>query len=204
MKKKFLLILAAIVLLLGLSLYFFSNYFLWWPGYYLISEDEPAKCKAIFVLGGDSYDRGNHAVKLFKEGFSDKIICLGENVPNIFKAMGINYSESEVTKINIQRLIPENKIEVLKTGTSTIEEARAIVKYCITHDIGKAIVVSSRFHTRRVRKVFEPLSKPHNVELLIAGAPSSTYLEREWWKSEEGLIMVNNEYVKLMYYAIKY
>lgn len=204
MKRKVLFILSAFVLLLAPCCYFFSSHFLWWSSCYLISEDEPVRCEAIFVLGGDSYDRGNYAIKLFEKGFSNKIICVGENIPNIFKSLGITYSESEVTKLTIQKAVPENKIEVLKTGTSTMEEARAIVKYCLTHEIGKAIVITSRFHTRRVRKVFEPLSKPHNVQLLIAGAPSSVYSEKEWWKSEEGLIMVNNEYVKLMYYAFKY
>jgi hypothetical protein len=30
------------------------------------------------------------------------------------------------------------------------------------------------------------------------------YDPERWWDTEEGLLMVNNEYVKLLYYALKY
>jgi hypothetical protein len=40
--------------------------------------------------------------------------------------------------------------------------------------------------------------------VLLHGAPASSFQESSWWTSEEGLIMLNNEYVKLAYYHIKY
>jgi hypothetical protein len=35
-------------------------------------------------------------------------------------------------------------------------------------------------------------------------ANSLVYDSDSWWTSEEGLLMVNNEYVKLLYYLVKY
>ncbi len=174
-------------------------------GNFLISEDTLQKADAIFIPGGDSYDRGNMAVKLFNEGFASKIICLGENIPNIFKTLEISYAESEVTKINLQKkLISDSAIVVLKKGTSTKEEMDAINDYCKTNNLKKIIILSSKFHTRRIRIFFKNKFEEANIEMLIAGAPSSVYSEEEWWKSEEGLIMLNNEYVKLIYYFLKY
>ena len=46
--------------------------------------------------------------------------------------------------------------------------------------------------------------KELETELIIHGTGSTRYDEAEWWKKEEGLIMVNNEYVKLLYYELKY
>jgi len=79
-----------------------------------------------------------------------------------------------------------------------------ILKYCIDHDIKKTIILSSKFHTLRVRKVFEPVLEKNGIEVIIRGAPSTKYSEHNWWKKEAGLIMVNNEYVKLVYYFFKY
>lgn len=184
-------------------------------GNFLVSEDLLEKADAIFVLGGDSYDRGNFAIKLFNEGYSSKIVCLGENIPSIFKAIGISYAESEVTKINImslptlfqrkrEKVIPDSSVIVLKKGTSTQEEIAAIIDYCKANNLEKVILISSKFHTRRVRLACKKKFREENLELIIAGAGSTIYPEEEWWKSEEGLIMVNNEYVKLVYYFLKY
>lgn len=188
-------------------------------GQFLISEDELQKAEAMFVLGGDSYDRGNLAADLYRKGFSGKIVCLGENIPTVFRALGISYSESEVTEINIEMSFknPENPITsdtgnsgvdssvvILKKGTSTMEEVESILAFCNAYNLKKVIIISSKFHTRRIRMVCEKILKNTGIEFIIAGAPSSIYSEEEWWKSEEGLIMLNNEYVKLFYYLLKY
>ena len=201
-KKK--LLVATLLTLIFTGAFIFRENFLRGTGDFLIKENKPKKADVIFVLGGDSYDRGNKAIELFKQGYSQKIICLGENVPTIFKALGISYSESEVTKINIQKQIADSQILVLKKGTSTMEESQAIIKYCIENKINSAIIITSKFHTRRVRNVLKTWFDENKIQLFIVGAPSSLYPENEWWKSEDGLITVNNEYVKLVYYFFKY
>lgn len=42
------------------------------------------------------------------------------------------------------------------------------------------------------------------INVLVHAVPSSEYDAKLWWRSEEGLLMVNNEYVKALYYAITY
>ena len=160
----------------------------------------------LFVLGGGAFDRGNEAARLFKVGFTNEIVCVGENVPSIFKVLNLPYSESKVTRINLikNNKIPRANIEILEKGTSTKEEADYVIQYCLENNVKKAIVLSSKFHTRRVKSIFRPLFEANGVVLILRGAPSSVYSEDEWWKTEEGLIMVNNEYVKLVYYFFKY
>ncbi|MBL4652780.1 MAG: YdcF family protein [Flavobacteriales bacterium] len=175
-------------------------------GNYLISEDELQKSDVIFVLGGNSFERGNEAAKLFDDGFAPKIICLGGNITPVFKAIGKDYAESEIARINIIKNgnINKNHVELLKIGTSTKEESVAIANYCSEKKLERVIIVSSKFHTRRVRGVFEPLFEDLTTQLIIHGTPSLNYDEAEWWKYEQGLLMVNNEYIKLLYYWIKY
>lgn len=202
--------------------FLFRNSLLLNIGNFLIREDSLQKSDAIFVLGGDSYDRGNLAVKLFKEGYASKIVCSGENIPTILKALGISYAESEITRINIISAFapadsgkspakenktafpPDSSVSILRKGTSTMEEIIAIKDYCRENKLNKIILITSKFHTRRVGSVCKKIFHDEKPELIITGVPSSSYSEEKWWESEEGLIMVNNEYVKLIYYFLKY
>lgn len=202
--------------------FFFRSSILLHTGNFLIREDSLQKADMIFVLGGDSYDRGNLAVELFKQGYSGKITCSGENIPTLLKALEISYTEAEITKINIlsalasadsaettekeykTALHPDSSVNILQKGTSTMEEITAIKDYCQEKKLNKIILITSKFHTRRVRLVCKKIFREEKPELIITGVPSSTYSEESWWKSEEGLIMVNNEYVKLIYYLLKY
>jgi len=175
-------------------------------GNYLISIDELQKSDVIFVLGGSSFDRGNAAAELYKAGYASKIVCLGKNIPFVFKAIDKNYSEAKVSKINIVRNnnVKKRDVDLLEIGTSTKEESEAIAKYCAEKKLKRVILISDKFHTRRIRGIFEPLFDELETDLIIHGTSSTRYDEAEWWKKEEGLIMVNNEYVKLIYYGLKY
>ena len=85
-----------------------------------------------------------------------------------------------------------------------MEEITEIGRYCEAKEIQRAMVLSSKFHTKRIRRVVDKVLDPQKIEILVRGAPSSKYSELVWWHKEEGMIMVNNEYAKLLYYFIKY
>jgi uncharacterized SAM-binding protein YcdF (DUF218 family) len=174
-------------------------------GQFLIKEDTNEPVEVVFVLGGNSYDRGAGAIHLLNQGIAKQAICLGENVPTIFKAINVDLAESEVTQQHMWSLTNDSSsVGVLKVGTSTFEEAEAILNYSKEKGYDTIMVLSDKFHTRRIHRVFKKKFKKEGITVLIVGSPSSIYRESEWWKSEEGLIMVNNEYVKLLYYLLKY
>ena len=68
----------------------------------------------------------------------------------------------------------------------------------------RVLVISSLFHLRRIGQVFEAPFAQEGITVLLHGAPSDQFDEARWWQYEEGLIMLNNEYVKLLYYAWRY
>ncbi|MBL4624195.1 MAG: YdcF family protein [Flavobacteriales bacterium] len=204
--RKKLLIWIGLILLSAMLLFVLRVPIMSVAGNYLISEDELQKSEVIFVLGGSSFDRGNEAAKLFTAGYAPKIVCLGENIPTVFKAIDKDYMEAEVTRINIVKNndVKKRHVELLAIGTSTKEESEAIATYCSEHELKRIIIISDKFHTRRIRGVFEPLFEDLITELIIHGTGSTLYNEDVWWEKEQGLIMVNNEYVKLFYYWLKY
>ena len=170
-------------------------------GNYLDDGDSPVAAQRIFVLGGGSYDRGFKAARLWHQGFAPKIICTGAYISGTVKSLDLTYTEAELSQMRIQSLDVDSSLVIaLNIGTSTMEESEMILDYCLLNDWTKVIIVSDIFHTKRIRDVFETKFTKAGIETVIVGAPSSRYNEDEWWKEESGLIMVNNEYIKHLYY----
>jgi uncharacterized SAM-binding protein YcdF (DUF218 family) len=100
--------------------------------------------------------------------------------------------------------VPDSVIIEIREGTSTKEEAVLIENYCLQKQFKKIIIVTSKIHTYRVNDVFrKPLEKA-GIQLIVHGAASSRYEEMKWWTSENGLIAINNEWIKAFYYWWKY
>jgi uncharacterized SAM-binding protein YcdF (DUF218 family) len=174
-------------------------------GNYLIQEDELSQCEALFVLSGNPKDRAMESARLLKAGYAPKIVCTGESVHRILLVVGDSTDEADLSRMELLDAgIPENQIEVLHIGTSTREESEAILAYCKIKGLKKIMVVSDKFHTNRIDYAFRNVFEDAGIQLVLRGCPSTAYSESNWWANEEGLIMVNNEYIKLMYYYIKH
>lgn len=204
MKRK-LVIFVSIFLVSFLVLYLFKIQIARGFANYLIVEDKFEHIEYAFVLSGNALDRAEEAAKLYKAKKIDKIVCTGENVSPDLQAIGIDTLESEISKLHaISMGVSPSHIILLPKGTSTIEEAYAILDFCNDKKIKEIVIVSSLFHTKRIENVFKTLFKEKGIEIYIKGAQSSQYEEMYWWESENGLIALNNEFVKLCYYGLKY
>ena len=193
-----------ILLVIGASSLFFKTPILRSVGNHLIQEDPETYAEYTFVLGGNSLDRGMKALDIFNKKLTANLVCTGGNIPSVLAAIDTTLYEAEITAALLEKHgIPKNNIKTLTTATSTSEESEEILQYCLKNNIRKANLITSKFHLRRVRNVFEDKFIDRGISLHFIGAPSSHYNEDEWWKSEEGMIMVNNEYVKLGYYFVR-
>lgn len=169
----------------------------------LRSEDEPVKTRYLFVLSGGAYDRGHEAARLYKAGLVDTIVCTGENIQQNLLALGIDINEAQLTDSALVRFgVPQERILLLQKGTSTLQEASVIRDFCLKKGQLRASVLSDKFHTGRAKELIKPVLKKEGIELTMIGSPSSQYNEDRWWESEDGLIMVNNEYAKKLYYLL--
>ena len=172
---------------------------------FLIREDSLQKCEAIFILSGGGYDRGNLAAKLYDDGWAPKIVCTGGNDMPELCVFDIDTLESDMARANLlQQGVPDADIVMIRMGTSTREEAKIICNYCKQKQLKRIMIVSSKLHTYRVNDVFRKKLQEQGTELIIRGAASSRFNELEWWQKEEGLIAINNEWLKTFYYWWKY
>ena len=171
---------------------------------FLMKQDAPEKAQVMVVLSGNAFERGNEGARLYKAGYADHIICPGGNLERAFLIEGDTVYESDLCKKNIVKNgVPDSMVTVLRYGTSTIEEADTILGYCKQHQIRKIIVVTSLFHTRRAGKVYRKRFAKKGIQVMMRGAHDSVFDENLWWQNEYGLIGLNNEYMKTLYYLIK-
>jgi len=174
-------------------------------GAFLVTEDALVHADAIVVLGGASLERGAEAARLYRAGWAPAVYCTSGMVPTIYQAENIDRNEAEVTRdVVIRQGVPADRCFAIEQGTSTKEEADAILAHKMDPSVDTLIVVSSRFHLRRVGFVFRRRFAERGITVVLRGAASTQFDEARWWDKEEGLMMCQNEYVKLLYYWWKY
>jgi uncharacterized SAM-binding protein YcdF (DUF218 family) len=170
----------------------------------LAASDSPQPVETVFVLGGNSYERGIAAANYLKD-YPTQVVCTGGNFPVQIQALGHHLSEAELTKQCLLRQgIDSTKIQILESATSSFEESEEILKFAKQHNLKKIAVLSSEYHLRRLRMTFEDKFKKEGIELIFLAAKNENFTPETWYKNEEGLITTFNEYAKMVYYLFKY
>jgi len=175
---------------------------------YLISVDTPLeKADMIFVLNGDYDTRPFYSSDLYLQGLAP-IVAIAQTESSPAELLGLVNNPTDIA-VEVMKLrgVPAEKLLVLNGNgpvTSTFDEARTLREYIEANNIGSVIMVTSAFHTRRSRWIFERELAGVQVKLEVAAAPYTNFDASNWWQYEEGLINLNNEYIKLIFYKIKY
>lgn len=174
-------------------------------GNYLDVGVEPQKVEALYILGGSPHDRGLAAIEVYKDSLCDMFVCTGGNVHGTLIAYGVDMKESELSaRFLMNQGLPASKVRMLSSSTSTFEESIEILDDCKSNGYQKIAVISSAYHTRRVRWIFNRKFENSGIEVLVYSAPPTNYNPDEWWKSENGMLFFFNEIVKIGYYHLQY
>jgi len=191
--------------LIGLVLFLFRFPILRGIGNYLVASDPLEKTECYFILGGNSYERGAAAFKIYQKYPDAQFVATGGNYPMQIRALDTTLTEASLTRHwMISQGVPGAQVDTLSQSTSTIEEVDEILGWCKGHSANRITLISSSFHLRRMRMVFEKEFREHGIEVRFQGALDQEFNQTEWWKDELSLITVNNEYVKIVYYWLKY
>jgi uncharacterized SAM-binding protein YcdF (DUF218 family) len=174
----------------------------------LIVSDTPRPANMIFVLNGDFNTRPFRASELYQQGLAPILgIARSENTPAVNLGLIPNETDVAIGVMETQG-VPASKIIVMPVPggvTSTFDEAVAFHKYAQAHpEIKHILLVTSLFHTRRARWIFQQELFGTGVTIDMVGVPYTNFDQTNWWKNENGLITLNNEYIKLIYYLFKY
>ena len=194
-KSKILLLVALLAIVL-------IPYRFWLTGIgkFLISEDSLEVSDAIMVLSGGSIGRLDYGVKLFKEGYG-QLFFLSEGEGVIYD-LDLKWSDVALPRA-VEAGVPQDKIIMIRNITSTYEEAISSRTQLTNYRVKSLILVTEPYHTFRSCATFRKALRDQGVAIVCRPSPSDWFYPDKWWSIERGLIVVNNEYLKLAFYLIK-
>jgi uncharacterized SAM-binding protein YcdF (DUF218 family) len=107
--------------------------------------------------------------------------------------------EERYKEILIKKKVPESVIKFFGNGyISTVEEAESLKK-ALGGTVAKLLVVTSPYHTRRVKAIFEDVLP--NREIRVVANPYEKFT-RKWWTDRKSAINVVLETTKTLFYYL--
>lgn len=163
-------------------------------GRFLIDSDVPQKADVIIVFAGDRGARTEEGVRLYMEGYAPILMMSGGDIYH-----GVNIAEAMKTHA-IELGVPENAILLEPLADST--QQNAVLSLPIIREINakKVLVVTSEFHSRRTKWILRQIYKPEGIDFRVAASQSPGFNPERWWTNNKSIMVVLNEYVKLVGY----
>ena len=176
----------------------------------IVTEDLP-KADAIVVLSGSStyIERTHKAAELYGEGRAPLVILTDDNMRGGWSSAQQRnpYFVERAHEELVKQGVPPVQIRVAPgVADGTREEALIIRDYALAQRLRSILVVTSAYHSRRALRTLRQALDGTGTTLGIATAPTGwqTPAPPWWWLHFEGWRSVGGEYVKLIYYWLKY
>ncbi|WP_339266752.1 YdcF family protein [Paenibacillus sp. FSL R5-0470] len=163
-------------------------------GRFLPLSEFPKQADVIMVLSGGG-GRVEKAAELFKEGFAPYIL--------LSKASEVTGPSGDLQQTALALGIPEKAILTEDAAQSTYQNAEFTLPIMKKNGFASVIVVSSDFHMRRVKLIFDHVYKKSGVELTYISSDSG-YNTKEWWSDRYSRETTFNEYTKMIGNAFGY
>jgi uncharacterized SAM-binding protein YcdF (DUF218 family) len=164
-------------------LYLVRNPLLRLAGNFWVVDDPPAHADAIVVLSDDNYfgERAARAAELFKAGWALRVVASGRNLrPYASMAELMDHDLKD-------RGVPESAIvRFPNRAENTREEAAAVSEFVASRGWKHILVVTSNYHTRRARYIYERLL-PAGTALQVSAAHDSEFDPSGWWRTRLGV-----------------
>ena len=188
--------LSLLVLLLGGTALYFA-------GRWLVLNEPPVKADFIVLLAGD-LSRPLYGADLYRQGYATRIAvsrpATAPQTENLRK-LGIHLprQDEQFREVLRRKGVPVNAISIFgDSNLSTVQEAETLREFLDGRPT-RLLIVTSPYHTRRVKIVFTRLLPQADVRVL-----ASPYEEfpQQWWTNQNAAVNVLLETAKLLYYYL--
>ena len=170
-----------------------------------------ASADAIVVLSGSStfVERTQKAAELYRQGRAPLVLLTDDHTRGGWNSVQQRnpYFVERATDELIKAGVPAESIKIVPgVASSTHDEALLLREYAVAQRLQSVLVVTSAYHSRRalrtLRQAFAGTITTVGLESapLGSGTPSTVF----WWLRPEGWRVVGGEYVKLIYYSVRY
>jgi uncharacterized SAM-binding protein YcdF (DUF218 family) len=193
------LILLVVVVILALN----PQWYLPHVGQWLVApstEDDNAPNGAVVVLGGGAQQRLLHGIALREGDEERELWYTGNMIPERTRTF---IDPPYAREYAIGRGVPADKVRLLQS-TSTWEDALAVKEAVAETGVEHLVVVTNYFHSRRAMCVLRHHLAEENVTLIYSAPGGDDFDASRWWESEQDLVDVAEEWVKVFYYWRSY
>ncbi|MGD8997184.1 MAG: YdcF family protein [Anaerolineae bacterium] len=195
------LIITAIVVSLLATLLMIREPVLMAIGDFLAVRDELRPADVIHVISGLDH-RADYGIQLYQEGYGKRLFFTG----GWCAVIDGNHAERGRERAR-QQGVPLQAIAIDGSWvTSTYSEVVKLQGFIAgsSQSIRSVIVVSDPYHMRRARWTYQRLLDS-GISVQMAPVPyGSSPFERRWWTDKGSRRKVRSEYLKIVYYYLRY
>ena len=187
-------IILVVVVVLCAVLYWARHPILRFAGEWWVIDQPAAHADALLLLGDDNFyaDRATHAAELIRHGVAPVVVASGRRL-----RPGAGVVELQEHDL-IERGVPKDKIiRFPNDAESTLEEAVALSRLCTERHFHSVIVVTSNYHARRARHIFDKVFPP-TITVSVAGAHDGDFDPEHWWEKRKSQELFVHEVVGMM------
>ncbi len=185
---------AVVICLLGLH-----------AGQWLDVSSSPSRADYAYVLPGEENSRPFVAALLYRQGLVPKIL-VPENELVSAQLKGLLPSTGQViVAILRQRGVPQEDIILLGgTSSNSWDDLAILARFLQQHPKATVLLVTNSFHTRRCRWILRQQLGRQADRVSFVAAPLEGYDGLSWWQNRFVATTIAGEYLKLLYYWIRY
>jgi len=183
----------------------------WSSAQLLIVKSDLVSADAIVVMSGSAtyVERADWAAKLYHKGRAPIIILTNDSLISGWdRVQERNPYFYELAARELQkRGVPESRIQVVPDiALGTYEESLGLRDYATAHKLQRLLIVTSAYHTRRTLWSMRHACEGSGLEIGIDSPPPGwqTPAPSRWWWRRWGWKVVAGEYVKMIYYRMRY
>ncbi|WP_335870605.1 YdcF family protein [Bacillus sp. 2205SS5-2] len=152
------------------------------PGNFLTYSEVPRKSDVIIVLSGDE-GRLEKAISLYQQNYAPLIL--------------LSNAGEKGWLSHIKKWVDRDQLLLEWASISTQDNATYTKEMMKEQELRSAIIVTSNYHMRRTKLLFEKEYRGSDITLNFVSS-DSFYQSYFWWTSKKGLLITGTEYIKMV------
>lgn len=179
-------------------------------GRFLVADEAPRAADAVIVLstGIDIYPRWIEAARLYERGYVQNVVINGDRKTDVLReleARGLQRAfpwDTHARTVLMFLGVPDRSIISISAQDAfdTISEAGHVAAVLPRHGIRRVLITTSRFHTRRARRIWHDNAAGVLDEITMVAARDDPFSPRTWWHEPRQIRWVLAEYGGWMMY----
>ena len=171
-------------------------------GWALVVDNEPVGTADVIVLSVGSGGAGAlEAADLVKSGVSKRVAVFadppsGEDFE--FIRRGLPYEDAAARQIRELKTLGVTDVEKIARVSGTDSEGEVLPRWCDEQHLRSIVVVATKDHSRRLRRVLDRDMKGHATKVVVVAARYSNFDPDRWWKTRGGARIEIVELQKLL------